>query len=238
MRDCLLGSAPGSRHEDAPVAPGLGSRPLASVLADLVVWRVQHPVEDSRVARGVLLFAGHGYRTPWFDTHAWAAGLLDEALLERYFLAFLALDWSRQERVRPRLSAPIVKSFNPDLAVLQGFVSGEVFLPGVPVDAPGGRLGMSPDWPLRLRAGQGDRVCREAARLLSRHRVRTFLGSRPDLAAVTVERGPARSVTRSEGIAILAALCAPASIGPLQAMSAIQRNSNPLPVHLEGGNLS
>lgn len=249
MRDCLLGSSPGALSPHGAVVAGFGRRELAAVLADLVVWRAQHPVDDDRVGRGFLPFLDHRYRTPWFDTHAWATGRLDEARLERYFLAFLAVDWTRPEWTRPRLPTPEVKSIDPDLAVLQGFATGEVLLPGVPIEAQGGRLGLSPSWPLRLRAGHVDAVCRDAATVLGRHRIRTFSGSIPTLSpfdrdvlggkrtgTAVRSTGPA---PRTDGIPLLAALCAPPSAGPLHALSAINRSTNsPSPLNLDEGVLS
>ena len=229
MRDLLLGSEPGARKSHPARAFGLGNKALDHVLADLVVWRAQHPMEDHRVGRGTLIFLDHRWRTPWADVHAWVGGVLDDELLERYFLAFLALDWRQQPRVRPQFQGVPLRTIDPDLAVLQGFMSADVFLPGVPVDALDGRLGIADDWPLRLRAGQVDSVATAAATILRRHRVRVFTPSGPALRAITYCRNPIPDSSQGRGTTLLAALCAPASTGPLRALSAIDRPIDPAP---------
>lgn len=237
MRDLLLGSEPGARATHAPRASGLATRPLTDVLADLVVWAAQHPVDDERVDRGTLLFRDHRYLTPWADVHAWVAGLLDDELLERYFLAFLALDWRRQDIDRLPGPGPKLRAIDPDLAVLQTFTSGSVFLPGTPANADEGRVGVAEDWPLRLRAGQVDQVCGDAAAVLRRSRIRIFTPDGPALRSASYSRQPVLSSDRGQGTRLLAALCAPASVAPLRALSVIDRpnDSAPNPTTLDEG---
>ncbi|HMT32434.1 MAG TPA: type I-U CRISPR-associated protein Csx17 [Dermatophilaceae bacterium] len=228
MRTLLLGSEPGSRVERDPVVVGLGGRPLVEVLADLVVWRSQHPVADDRTVRGVLPFLGDRLRTPWTDVHDWASQLLDDDLVETYFMAFLAVDWRHIPGSRTPDRGPI-RAVDPDLAVLQAFASGDVVAPGVPVEATDGRVGLTATWPLRLRAGQLDPVCRDAANVLGRNKVRLFRPSGPVLRPVTYVRSRVRHADRAQGSRLLAALCAPASLGPLRALSAIDLSSNTTP---------
>ncbi|MGV1008966.1 MAG: type I-G CRISPR-associated protein Cas8g1/Csx17 [Dermatophilaceae bacterium] len=222
MRELLLGSDPGQRTQREPVAQGLGSRPLVDVLADVLVWRAQHPVEDRRTARGVLPFAYHAYRTRWRDVHAWAAGnLLDDELVEDYLLAFLALDW-RRVKFRPSKTARRILTVDPDLAVLQAFASGRVVVQGTSVDTGEGAVGLCADWPLRLRAGQVRSVCRDAATLLGRCQVRkTTHGG--ELSTATAYEGTWRSPgLPTRGPRLLAALTAPATTGALRAIGAIR----------------
>jgi len=219
------------------MASGLATRPLTHVLADLVVWLAQHPVDDERVARGTLLFRDHRYLTPWPDVHAWVAGLLDEEALERYLLAFLALDWRRQDVTRLPGPGPKLRAIDPDLAVLQGFTSASVFLPGTPANADDGRVGCAEDWPLRLRAGHVDQVCRDAAAVLRRCRIRVFTLDGPALRSANYVRRPVLSSDQGQGSRLLAALCAPASTGALRALSVIDRpnDSAPNPTTLDEG---
>ncbi len=241
IRDLLLGSEPGARAMHPARASGLTTRPLTSVLADLLVWRAQHPMTDPRVGRGFLPFLDHRWTTPWMDVHAWVAGLLDEEVVERCFLAFLALDWRYQERVRPQISGLRLRTIDPDLAVLQGFTSGEVFLTGVPLEAADGRLGIAEDWPLRLRAGHVDQVCHRATEVLRRHRVRIFAPFGPTLRPVAL---PPRTFTiggPDRGLRLLAALCSPGTTAPLIALSAIDRptdSASITPISLDEGALA
>ena len=52
MLSQLVGGGPGARKSHPARAFGLGNKALDHVLADLVVWRAQHPMEDHRVGRG------------------------------------------------------------------------------------------------------------------------------------------------------------------------------------------
>ena len=226
MRELLLGSDPGKHTQREPVVHGLGSRALVDVLADVLVWRSQHPVEDRRTSRGVLPFRRHRYRTHWTDVHAWAAGgLLDDALVGDYLLAFLALDWSGISQ-RPTRTTRQVLTVDPDLAVLQAFASGRVVPTGVSVDTDEGRVGLGADWPLRLRAGQLEPVCREAAALLGRSRVREDTPNGPVSRATHCLRVPRVLVPPSHGPRLLAALTAPATTRALRAISGIDRRDD------------
>ncbi|MBL0002886.1 MAG: hypothetical protein IPP00_02450 [Actinomycetales bacterium] len=130
-----------------------------------------------------------------------------------------------------------MRAIDPDLAVLQGFTSASIFLPGTPAGADGGRVGVAEDWPLRLRAGQVDQVCRDAAAVLGRSRIRIFTPDGPALRSASYVRRPVPSSDRGQGTRLLAALCAPASTGALRALSVIDRpnDSAPNPTTLDEG---
>lgn len=237
IRLLVMGGDPGGREPaQHAVVAGLGVRPLIDVLSDLVVWRSQHPVEDSRVSRGMLPMRGHHVVTHWRDVHSWANGLLNDQLIERAFLGLLALDW--REVATRREATPQVSALDPDFAVLQALASGHVLVPGVSADAADGRQGIQFDWPLRLCAGQVDSVSAEAAVLLSRSRVRvpstsghiTQTRARyrvpPRSGSVSGRPGPANDPTR--GRRMLAALVAPASLGALRSITVARSDDREL----------
>ena len=100
MRHILLPVDPGGpgqragRWRSASLVPGFGLRPLPQVLADVLVWRSRTAAdeEDSQQFRGVPGFR-LGVPVPAADLHAFALGLLDEADLDLWLRACLALDW-------------------------------------------------------------------------------------------------------------------------------------------------
>lgn len=147
-----------------PVVNGLGLRPLVEVLADLAVWCARRPSDgtahDHPSVLGVQLVTGR-VRVPWPDLHAWVSGYLDDAVVERYLLAFLALDWSDTEQPVLKSALPTVPY--PLLALLAPFSTG---LHRADTAAP--VLGLNPTWPLRLRAGQLRHVGAEAVSRLAR----------------------------------------------------------------------
>ncbi len=223
LRRLLLGTDTAGTAS-RPVVLGLGHRPVVDILADLLVWLAQHPHDDPRAERGWLPFSRHRYRTHWPDVHAWASGLLDDRVVGEYLLAFLAIDWTSEGR--PEAPRQQVSTVDPDLAVLQAFASAQVIGVGVPVDAASGRQGLGRDWPVRLRAGRVDEVCRHACEVLARNLVR--VGSADDATARRYVRRvppPARGGTqntptnsnaaRDRGGRLLAALAAPATTGAL-----------------------
>ncbi|MDN5797025.1 MAG: type I-U CRISPR-associated protein Csx17 [Intrasporangium sp.] len=220
MRDLLLGIAPRRGSGPPPVARGFTSRRLVDTLADVAVWRGQHPVDDPLTDRGLRLFRRHAYRTHWTDTHAWARGLLRDDLVERYLLAFLAVDWAGSQTL-PDGARPEPVTVVPDLAVLQAIASGQVLAPGTPVEAPDGRIGLAPDWLLRLRAGQVDPVCRAATDVLARSRVRVRTSQ--GWQARTCSHIRPCLTGRLPGVRLLAALCAPTSTGALHAIHALDK---------------
>lgn len=224
MRDLLLGVAPRRGAGAPPVVRGFSGRRLVDTLADIAVWRGQHLVDDPLTRRGLRLFRGHAYRTYWADTHAWVHGQLRDDLVEQYLLAFLAVDWIRGgatcEMVR---SEPV--TIVPDLAVLAAFASGQVLAPGTPAEAPDGRVGLVPDWLLRLRAGQVDQVCRAATRTLARSRVRVRSPQEPTgWRTSTCSHIRPCTVAQVSGTRLLAGLCAPTSVGALRALHALDTN--------------
>jgi len=224
IRRLLIGTDPGQQHDARPVVAGLGSRPLVDVLADLLVWLAHHPADDPRVERGWLPFGGHRHPAHWSDVHAWAAGQLDDRLVEEHLLACLALDWGS---VTPSAPTPRPNTaIDPDLAVLQALASGQVIRVGVPTDATDGRQGLEHAWAVRLRAGHVDPVCRAAAALLGRSLVRTGSPTGPTTRHYVRRMMPARragelapsppTTDQRRGVRLLAALAAPASSGALR----------------------
>lgn len=175
-----------------PVVHGLGARPLIEVLADLAVWCARRghsdgKAHDHRPVLGVQLVAGN-VRAPWPDLHAWVGGHLDDAAVERYLLAFLALDWRGFEAPVPPSSLPRVP--NPLLALLAPFSAG---LRRADTAEP--ILALDPTWPLRLRAGQVHQVGAEAVARLAREGWR---GSPPFV-----------NSTRTQGVRVAGALLVP-----------------------------
>jgi CRISPR-associated protein Csx17 len=144
---------------------GLGRRPLPQVLADVAVWCARRPPREPHHEHtdvtGIRLVTGRG-RAPWQDLHAWVSGSLDEDLLERFVLAFLALDWYAAPPL-PGQVVPLPAVPDPALALLSPFSEG---LASDRATAP--LLGLDPTWALRLRAGKEHAVVREAVGRLAR----------------------------------------------------------------------
>ena len=170
MRQILLPVDPGdtaqrpARWRDSPLVAGYGLRPLRQVLADVLAWRSRTASDDdgSQRFRGVPTFHG-SIPVPAADLHAFARGLLDEAELEQWLRACLALDW-RGARVswtgQPDPVAPV-----PTLGLLQPLACG--LSPAESgSDAP--ELALRPDWATRLAAGQIRSVHEEAVGRLRR----------------------------------------------------------------------
>jgi CRISPR-associated protein Csx17 len=138
--------------------PGFGLRSLRQVLADVLVWRSRTAADehDSQQFRGVPTFQ-LGVPVPAADLHAFALGLLDEADLDLWLRACLALDW---RGVRPPWKEqPVQVAPIPTLGLLQPLAHG--FAPaGGRHDAP--KRAMEPDWAGRLAAGQLGAVHHEA----------------------------------------------------------------------------
>ena len=163
---------------DSPVVPGYGIRPLLTVLADVLTWRARAFPEEERdraagppgqagAVRGVLTFR-RGLEVPAADLHALATGRLDTQLLDMWLSALLALDWSRQAgplRLAGGGPAPLLIP-DPVLGLLAPLAAGRVPAPdGSQAEDPGQRerIGMNPDWPARLIAGQVSTVRTDAA---------------------------------------------------------------------------
>jgi CRISPR-associated protein Csx17 len=165
MRQLLLPVDPGG-WRDAPVVPGFGARPLASVLADVLIWRSRTATgdRDARKYRGVTTF--WGIPVPAADLHAFATGddQVDEKLLDTLLRACLALNWRnvRPDWIPRKPDVPVTT-----LGLLHPLATG--LNSGNPRDEPDDEPvpALSPDWAARLAAGQVPQVHEQAcARLL------------------------------------------------------------------------
>ena len=149
---------PNGRWRDAPLIAGFGSRGLAQVLADVLIWRSRSATaeRDEEKFRGITTFR-LGIPVPAADLHAFASGELDEKMLGLFLRACLALNWRnvRHAWSSTRLDIPVVT-----LGLLHPLAAG--IAPG---DEGGEEpeLALSPDWATRLAAGQVHTVHGEAA---------------------------------------------------------------------------
>jgi CRISPR-associated protein Csx17 len=156
-------SQPNGRWRDSPLVPGLGSRSLPEILAEVLVWRsrtaVTEPGEEQY--RGVTTFR-IGIPVPAADLHAFAAGELDEKTLELFLRACLALNWRNVRydwpQLRPGIPVTTLGLLHPLAA---GIAQGDAGS-----DEP--ELALSPDWAARLAAGQVRAVHGEAVTRLRR----------------------------------------------------------------------
>jgi CRISPR-associated protein Csx17 len=152
---------PHGAWRDSPVVPGLGLRPLQCVLADVLAWRSQTAAGEAgaETFRGVPTFRS-GVAVPAGDLHAFAAGQFDEAELDVWLRACLALDWRgvhRQWSAESR-RAIIVSTLGLLHPLARGLADQE--------DASAPRLAMGPDWAVRLAAGKVGPVHADAIRRL------------------------------------------------------------------------
>jgi len=159
MRQILLPVDPGG-WRSTPVVSGFGARPLASVLADVLIWRSRAAAaeKDARF-RGVPGFRS-GIPVPAADLHALARGRLDEKLLDLFVRACLALDWrnARHRWDHQLLDIPVAT-----LGLLHPLAAG-LRPPDhrrEPADEPA--IALSAEWATRLAAGQVTAVHQEAA---------------------------------------------------------------------------
>jgi CRISPR-associated protein Csx17 len=147
----------GGRWRDTPVVAGLGVRPLRDVLAGVLAWRSRTATDEpgQQEFRGVPTFRS-GVPVPAADLHAFASRQLDEAELEFWLRACLALDWRGVQWRWPagRSVLPV-----PTLGLLHPLALG-LSPRGAGNDVR--RLALSPDWAYRLAAGQVSAVHREA----------------------------------------------------------------------------
>jgi CRISPR-associated protein Csx17 len=203
-----VGSQP--RWRDAPLVPGFGARPLPDVLADVMIWRSRTAASDHNANnyRGVPTFPS-GIGVPAADLHALAADQLDNAKLDLYLRACLALNWrnvgSNWTAAKP--DVPVTT-----LALLHPLAAG--FRQGNPRDVPDSdRIpALAPGWATRLasaRPGQVRTVHREAAARLRQAGGLTAVPEPPECAI------PARA-----GIRIAAALV-PRCLSPQAALRMI-----------------
>ncbi len=166
MRQILLSvdpadpAHPRGRWRDSPVVPGFGLRPLRHVLADVLAWRSRTAGHEpgTEAFRGVPTFR-YGARIPANDLHALAGGQLDEAELEVWLRACLALDW---HGVHPRWPTPGPVTLVPTLGLLHPLAQGL----SDQEDAIAPKLALGPDWAVRLAAGQVRQVHDDAVRRL------------------------------------------------------------------------
>jgi hypothetical protein len=161
MRQILLpvdpvGGGGQPRWRDAPLVPGLGARPLTDVLADVLIWRSRTAAADHNANnfRGVPTFSS-GIRVPAADLHALAADQLDNAKLDLYLRACLALNW-RNVRSDWKAAQPDVPVTT--LALLHPLAVG--FKQGNPRDAQDNERvpALEPGWATRLASGQTGQV--------------------------------------------------------------------------------
>lgn len=168
----------GGRWRHSALVPGFGLRALRQVLADVLVWRSRTAaaeLDQQQKFRGVATFRSR-IAVPAADLHAFARGIVDEASLELWLRACLALDWTgvRHQWTAddPAIPVPTLGLLHP-LAL--GLTSTEArkarraaTTVGVPetaaeeaADEP--KLALRPDWAARLAAGQVHTVHAEAA---------------------------------------------------------------------------
>lgn len=188
MRQLLLPVDPADpdhrrgRWRDSPVVPGFGLRPLRHVLADVLDWRSQTAADEiiadgttERVGErfhGILGFR-RGIAVPAVDLHAFARGDIDDAALDKWLRACLALAWWH---VPDRWTGASTTVLQPVLGLLHPLAAGlgrrgehhggdaQGRSGQLKPDSP--RLAMGPDWAARLAAGQVTQVHRDAVRRL------------------------------------------------------------------------
>jgi CRISPR-associated protein Csx17 len=150
-------SQPNGRWRDTPLIAGFGSRRLSQVLADVLIWRSRSAAAErgEEKFRGVTTFR-LGIAVPAADLHAFASGDLDEKILDLYLRACLALSWRNVRYEWPSATPDVPVT---TLGLLHSLADGI---------APGGgsndepELALSPDWAVRLVAGQVRAVHGEA----------------------------------------------------------------------------
>lgn len=200
------GAQPRWRH--APLVPGFGARPLAAVLADVLAWRSRTAVTDRQANgfRGVATFP-FGVKVPAADLHSFASGTLDDALLDLYLRACLALNWRDAD---PGWTAEGPEIPVTTLALLQPFAAG-LRLHGPREEADDEKVpALSPDWATRLAAGQPAQVRRVHADAVARLR---------QVSGWTATPAPPAQAT-PDGARIAAALV-PRCLNPRQALRVI-----------------
>jgi CRISPR-associated protein Csx17 len=167
MRQILLPVDPDGSWRDAPLVPGFGARPLADVLADVLIWRSRAAAADQDAAkyRGVTTF--RSLSVPAADLHALATGELDLKALDLLLRACLSLNWrgTRHDWAAESPGIPVTT-----LGLLHPLAVG--IRPGGSSERGGDETSelvpaLAPDWAVRLSAGQVRQVHDgAAARLL------------------------------------------------------------------------
>jgi CRISPR-associated protein Csx17 len=159
MRQILLPVDPGG-WRDAPIVSGFGTRPLASVLADVLICRSRTAAAEHNAARfrGVPTFRS-GIPVPAADLHALAGGRLDEKALDLLLRACLALNWQKVryqwDHKQPDIPVATLGLLHPlALGLRPGNARDE------PADEP--VTALSREWATCLAAGQVTKVHQEA----------------------------------------------------------------------------
>jgi CRISPR-associated protein Csx17 len=160
MRQILLPVDPGG-WRDAPMVSGFGTRPLASVLADVLIWRSRTAAaeRDAAKLRGIRTFRS-GIPVPAADLHALAGDRLDDKALDLFLRACLALNWQKVthqwEHKQPDVPIATLGLLSPLAVGLRpGNARDEQADEPVPA--------LSPEWATCLAAGQVTKVHQEAA---------------------------------------------------------------------------
>jgi CRISPR-associated protein Csx17 len=153
--------SPRGRWREASVVPGFGLRPLRNVLADVLIWRSRTAATEpgAETFRGVPTFRS-GVPVPAMDLHAFALSDVDEAELEVWLRACLAISWRFVSH--PHWSAGESAGLLPVLGLLHPLAGGT----GKQDDPQAPKLALGPDWAVRLAAGQIKSVHDDAARRL------------------------------------------------------------------------
>ena len=150
---------------DRAIVQGVASRPVAETLADLVhVFAVRGAGSSAlSIASGVQLWTRDG---PWLsgaEVNAWIAGRVDDAVLRRELLAFLALDSSFRSPTRPvprprqRVVDPVALTLSALARGLPRRVHAKADMALSTTDSQGTRgadierSGWQPEWARRLR---------------------------------------------------------------------------------------
>ncbi len=136
------------------------------MLADVLTWRARTAADEAsgngeRAILGVLTFRSE-LSVPDADAHAFAtSGTLDDARIDLWLRACLALDWGRVRHHWADVGPPARPI--PLLGLLHPFANGLAPTRG---ESGSPRLGLGPDWPARLKAGQLRGVHDDAVRRL------------------------------------------------------------------------
>lgn len=183
----VLQYVPSSEHGPTePPVRGLGTSPLVQVLGEATVWLANHTSSAGVVGTGFRPVKKSLYTTSAGDAHHFALGYLDDALVERYLMAFLAIDWDKGLK-RSANSLPL-SYVDPGLAMLHAYGSPTLCMADTPLSAtasldqrgsdgwkqpvqPEFVVGYRPEWALPLRSGRAEQTLNLIAQDLRRRRV-------------------------------------------------------------------
>lgn len=212
MRQVVLAVDPAG-WRDAPLVPGFGARPLADVLADVLIWRSRTAVfeHDADRFRGVPTFRS-GIPVPAADLHALASDQVDEVELDLLLRACLALSWRNVRREwmprRPDIPVATLGLLHPLAAGLRpGKTRGRA--DDEPV------LALSPEWAARLATAQAAQV----------RKVHDETAARLRQCGWSAVPAPPERAT-GNGVRIAAALV-PRCLHPIPVLSTIAFDTNP-----------